>query len=157
MKRDEEGDITAFERGDVVWGVDPFKQDSVDDDDTGSTESGGVAPRPWLVVSTEAVPFHPDQYLCLTLTTRRWHENSIPLSADNWVEGGSPENSSIMPWSISAIQHKFLDTTGELVARLDSIPDEEVPENGYQGQLDSEVTADATQHVISYLEDSLGE
>lgn len=157
MKRYNEGDIIAFERGDIVWGVDPFKQDSLGDNDTAPAESGGVAPRPWLVISTEAVPFHPDQYLCLTLTTRTWHEDSISLSADSWVEGGAPGDSSIMPWSISAIQHKFLDTTGELVARLDSIPDEEVPDNGYQGHLDSEVTAEATRRVIGYLEDSLGE
>jgi len=93
MRRDADGEIVAFERGDVVWGVDPFKQDS-----HGTTESpdGGVAPRPWLVISTEAVPFHPEQYLCLTLTTRTWHEDAIPLAADDWVAGGAPAESSIL-------------------------------------------------------------
>ncbi|MFC7156174.1 hypothetical protein ACFQPA_12045 [Halomarina halobia] len=94
--RDAEGEIAEFERGDVVWGVDPFKQDPITDPEV-SPDGGGVAPRPWLIVSTEAVPFHPDQYLCLTLTTRTWHGASIPLSAESWAEGGAPEGSSIMP------------------------------------------------------------
>ncbi|TMT80433.1 type II toxin-antitoxin system PemK/MazF family toxin [Haloterrigena sp. H1] len=143
-----------FERGDVVWGVDPFKQDS-DLDSESSRDDGGVAPRPWLIISTDSVPFHPEQYLCLTLTTRTWHDESTPLSAESWVEGGAPERSSIMPWSISAIQHRFLDTTGDLVARLDSIPDDDVPADGYQGQLTKEVTAEATQQVVNYLEATL--
>ncbi|MFC4246125.1 hypothetical protein ACFOZ7_03825 [Natribaculum luteum] len=154
MKRDAEGEVIEFERGDVVWGVDPFKQDS-DMHSESSHDDGGVAPRPWLIISTDAVPFHPEQYLCLTLTTRTWHDESIPLSAESWVEGGAPEGSSIMPWSISAIQHRFLDTTGDLVARLDSIPDDEVPENGYQGHLTDEVTTEATEQVVTYLEATL--
>lgn len=74
-------------------------------------------------MSTHAVPYHPEQYLCFTLTTKTWYESAIPLTQDCWVEGGSPANTSIMPWSISAIKHDYLDTTGELVARLDhSLP-----------------------------------
>lgn len=154
MKRNAEGEIVEFERGDVVWGVDPFKQDSATNSDS-SRDDGGVAPRPWLIISTDAVPFHPEQYLCLTLTTRTWHDESIPLSAENWVEGGAPEGSSIMPWSISTIQHRFLDTTGDLVARLDSIPDDDIPADGYQGRLTEDVTAEATQQVVTYLEATL--
>lgn len=154
MKRDADGEIIVFERGDVVWGVDPFKQDSAANHET-SLDDGGVASRPWLVISTDAVPFHPEQYLCLTLTTRTWHDESIPLSAESRVEGGAPEGSSIMPWSISAIQHRFLDATGDLVARLDNIPDNDVPEEGYQGQLTEGVTAEATQQVVTYLEGTL--
>ena len=60
-----------------------------------------------------------------------------------------------MPWSISTIQHRFLDTTGDLVARLDSIPDDEVPEDGYQGHLTDEVTTEATEQVVTYLEATL--
>jgi len=154
MKRDAEGEIVEFERGDVVWGVDPFKQDSATNSDL-SRDDRGVAPRPWLIISTDAVPFHPEQYLCLTLTTRTWHDESIPLSAESWVEGGAPEGASIMPWSMSAIQHRFLDTTGDLVTRLDSIPDDEVPEDGYQGHLTDEVTTEATEQIVTYLEATL--
>lgn len=154
MKRDADGEIIVFERGDVVWGVDPFKQDLTTNHET-SLGDGGVTPRPWLIISTDAVPFHPEQYICLTLTTRTWHDESIPLSAEDWVEGGSPEGSSIMPWSIAAIQQRFLDTTGDLVARLDSIPDNDVPRDGYQGQLAEDVTAEATRKVIAYFEETL--
>ncbi len=50
-------DRPIFERGDVVYGDDPFKTDE--------------AARPWLVVSNhEGRPFHGEQYLALTLTTR---------------------------------------------------------------------------------------
>ncbi len=87
MKRDSDGEIIAFERGDVVRGVDPFKQDLATNHET-SLDDGGVTPRPWLIISTDAVSFHPEQYICLTLTTRTWHDESIPLAAEDWVEGG---------------------------------------------------------------------
>lgn len=60
-----------------------------------------------------------------------------------------------MPWSISTVQHRFLDTTDDLVTRLDSIPDNDVPANGYQGQLTEEVTAEATPQVVTYREATL--
>lgn len=156
MKRDDGGDIVAFERGDVVWGIDPFKQDPFSDDQP-QGDDDGVAPRPWLVISTEAVPFHPEQYLCVTLTTRTWHEDSIPLTETSWEEGGAPEETSIMPWSVSAIQHEFLDTTGELMVRLGAIPDDEIPENGYQGQLKPDLVNAVTRQLIEYLDDSLAD
>ncbi|WP_162993857.1 hypothetical protein [Halalkalicoccus subterraneus] len=56
---------------------------------------------------------------------------------------------------ISAIQQRFLDTTGDLIARLDSISDNDVPRNGYQGQLTEDVTAEATRKVIAYFEETL--
>jgi hypothetical protein len=152
MKRDPDGEIRVFERGDVVWGIDPFKQDSAGDSDS-DREDGSIAPRPWLIISTPSVPFHPEQYLCLTLTTRDWHDDSIPLGPEDWTEGGAPSTSSIMPWSIVVIQHEFLDTTGGLVARLDGIPDD--PEDGYQGHLTEAITARATHRVIGYLEETL--
>lgn len=155
MKRDDEGAIVAFDRGDVVWGIDPFKQEQGDDDDQLTGETDGVAPRPWLVSSTDAVPFHPEQYLCLTLTTRTWHDDSIPVATADWKEGGAPKDTSIMPWSIAAIQHEFLDTTGELVEQLNDIPDDEVPDNGYQGQLKPSIVNKATRRLIDYLDESL--
>lgn len=79
MKRGPDGEIREFERGDVVWGIDPFKQDSVSNPDS-HRDDGRIAPRPWLVISTGSIPFHPEQYLCLTLTTRTWHDDSIPLT-----------------------------------------------------------------------------
>lgn len=46
-------------------------------------------------------------------------------------------------------------TTGDLVARLDSIPDNDIPRDGYQGQLAEDVTAEATRKVIAYFEETL--
>lgn len=155
MKRDGEGNIVAFERGDVVWGIDPFKQDPLIDDDLPTDENDGVAPRPWLIIGNESVPFYPDQYLCVTLTTRTWHEESIPVSETSWEEGGAPKETALVPWSVSAIQHEFLDTRGELVARLDAIPDDEIPENGYQGRLRADIVNTATRTLIEYLDESL--
>ncbi|MFB6084194.1 MAG: hypothetical protein ABEJ94_08120 [Halorientalis sp.] len=80
----------------MVWGIDPFKQDSTVNDDPAHRNSG-VAPRPWLVISTESVPFHPEQYLCVTLTTRTWHDESIPIPEDGWVDGGAPTETAVMP------------------------------------------------------------
>jgi mRNA-degrading endonuclease toxin of MazEF toxin-antitoxin module len=46
-----------FERGDVVYGDDPFK--------------GEEDARPWLILSNhEGRPFHGDQYIAVTLTPR---------------------------------------------------------------------------------------
>lgn len=150
MTRDTDGEISEFERGDVVWGIDPVNRDPAGDDAT-SADDAALVPRPWLVISTDVVPFHPDQYLCLTLPTRTWHADSIPLTSEDWREGGAPADSSIMPWSISAIKHEFLDTTGELVAPLEHVS-EDAPEDGYQGHLTAEITAEATRTVIEYLQ-----
>jgi hypothetical protein len=125
------------------------------DDDPPTDENNRVAPRPWLIIGDESVPFYPDQYLCMTLTTRTWHEESIPISDASWEEGGAPKETYIMPWSVSAIQHKFLDTAGELMTRLDVVPEDEVPENGYQGRLEPDIVNTATRSLIEYLDVSL--
>lgn len=146
MKRDGD-EIVAFDRGDVVWGIDPFKSN-----DGGS----GIVPRPWVVISDESVPFHPEQYRCVTLTSRTWHERSIPIDDDDWLEGGAPETSAILPWSVSAIKHDLLDTTGELVAAIDGGPSDGIKRSdGYQGCLKRSVLDDATNHLVGYLEGTL--
>lgn len=152
MIRDAEEGIARFERGDVVWGIDPFKRDSDGNEDDDGT--GGLVPRPWLVISTQSVPFHPEQYLCLTLTTRTWHDEAIPIPRSGWVVGGAPESTSVLPWSVAAIKHDLLDTTGELVARLDiSAVDE--PQNGFQGRLEHDLVDAVTRRLIGYLEGTL--
>lgn len=153
MRRDGDGSVAEFERGDVVWGIDPFKQDSAVGDER-ADRSSGVAPRPWLVVSTEAVPFHPEQYLCVTLTTRTWHDESVPIPEDGWIDGGAPEGTAVMPWTVTAVKHEYLDTTGELVDRLDS-PDDEVTGDGYQGRLRPDIVDTVTETLVAYLGASL--
>lgn len=85
----------SYERGDVVAAIDPFKDDS-----TG---------RPFLVINRPDTPFHGEQYIALSLTTRTWHDDRIQLHADDWVAGETPEPSSIMPWSVNAIQTDWID------------------------------------------------
>lgn len=69
-----------FERGDVVYGDDPFKTDE--------------AARPWLVVSNhEGRPFHGEQYLALTLPTRSWMDGLVEIPEQAWIRGGTPVTS----------------------------------------------------------------
>lgn len=79
-----------FERGDVVLGTDPFK--------------GGVAARPWLIVSNhEGRPFHGEQYIALTLTTKTWLDGLVEIPEAWWVEGGTPAESRIVPRGVQSI------------------------------------------------------
>lgn len=79
-----------FEPGDVVYGADPF--------------NGEIASRPWLVISNhEGRPFHGDQYIVVTLTTKSWMDDLIPVEDESWVYGGTPEQSRIVPWGVQSI------------------------------------------------------
>ena len=85
-----------WERGDVVVATDPFS----DADARG---------RPFLVINNESMPFHGEQYIALSLTTRTWHDERIPLDEEHWREGGAPKSSSVIPWSVNAIKPKWID------------------------------------------------
>lgn len=64
----------VYERGDIVYGADPFKGDD--------------AGRPWLVISNHADrPFHGEQYLVVTLTTKSWLDGLVEIPDP----GGSKE------------------------------------------------------------------
>lgn len=85
-----------FERGDVVYGDDPFK--NADDS------------RPWLILSNhEGRPFHGEQYIALTLTTKSWMDGLIDIPEKGWVRGGMPEESRIVPWGVQSIDHEDVD------------------------------------------------
>ncbi|WP_436929916.1 type II toxin-antitoxin system PemK/MazF family toxin [Halosimplex halobium] len=77
----------TLERGDVVAVSDPF-----DDNET----------RPFVVVNTDDHPFHGQQYVALMLTTRTWFDGTIPLSDGDFVEGGVPDDSSVVPWGVAS-------------------------------------------------------
>lgn len=156
MIRDEEGRISRFERGDVVWGIDPFNRDFDGAEQGGATDgSDGIAPRPWLVLSTDAVPFHPEQYLCVSLTSRTWHDETIPILASDWAVGGAPAATSVMPWSVAAIKHELLVLTGELTPGLDLPAVDELP-NGFQGRLKLPVVDEVTRRLVGYLKGTIG-
>jgi mRNA interferase MazF len=73
-----------FERGDVVYGDDPFK----DDEDA----------RPWLILSNhDGRPFHGEQYIALTLTSKSWMDGLIDIPGESWRRGGTPAESRIVP------------------------------------------------------------
>jgi hypothetical protein len=107
------------ERGDVVVATDPFKDES-----TG---------RPFLVVGRDDTPFHGEQYIALALTTRTWHDERIALKEGYWVDGGAPESSSIMPWSVNAVKSEWIAYR--------------------QGTLHKDVVDRAVDRVVSYIED----
>ena len=85
-----------YEPGDVVFGDDPYK--------------GDEAARPWLLVSNhEGRPFHGDQYIGLSLTTRSWLDGLIEIDESAWVHGGTPEKSRIVPWAVQSIASSDID------------------------------------------------
>lgn len=85
-----------FDRGDVVYGDDPFK----------SEEDA----RPWLILSNhEGRPFHGEQYIALTLTSKSWMDGLIPIPEESWVRGGTPDESRLVPWAVQSIARKDID------------------------------------------------
>ncbi|MEE6209164.1 type II toxin-antitoxin system PemK/MazF family toxin [Salarchaeum sp. III] len=79
-----------YARGDVVYGTDPFKR--------------RAAGRPWLVLSNHSGrPFHGDQYIAVTLTTRSWLDGLLDIPASSWVRGGTPEPSRVVPWGVQSL------------------------------------------------------
>lgn len=63
----------------------------------------GTTERPSPVVSTEAHPFHGEEYVALGVTTREQNE----ALDDEWVMGSTstPERSYVNPWSLVTIKH----------------------------------------------------
>ncbi|WP_281194431.1 type II toxin-antitoxin system PemK/MazF family toxin [Halorubrum sp. F4] len=92
----EEEASPIFERGDVVYGDDPF--------------NGEEDARPWLVLSNhEERPFHGEQYIAVTLTTRSWMDDFIGIPEKSWVRGGTPDESRIVPWGVQSIDYEDID------------------------------------------------
>ena len=113
---DEE--TVIFERGDVVYGADPF--------------NGEKAARPWLILSNHIDrPFHGEQYIALTLTTKSWMDGLIELPEESWRRGGTPEESRIVPWAVQSIAHEDLDF--------------------WQGRLDGDVVDQAVASLVEEL------
>jgi hypothetical protein len=85
-----------FERGDVVYGADPFK--------------GEADARPWLILSNhEGRPFHGEQYIALTLTSKSWMDGLINIPEEGWLRGGMPDESRIVPWGVQSIDDEDID------------------------------------------------
>jgi len=84
-----------YDRGDVVFGVDPF--------------DNGKNARPWLIVSDDSHPFYGEQYVALTLTSKTWYDDGFALRDRDWIRGGMPENSKVMTWGFGSPSHDDLD------------------------------------------------
>jgi len=85
-----------FERGDVVYGADPFK--------------GDADARPWLVLSNHGGrPFHGEQYIAVTLTSKSWMDGLIDIPEERWLRGSTPDESRIVPWGVQSIDHEDID------------------------------------------------
>ena len=80
-----------FLAGDVVWAPDPYR--------TGSN------PRPWLVLSADAVPYQGEEYICAGLTLSDLPAN-IAVTESDWVAGANPNKLSYCsPWVLATIKH----------------------------------------------------
>lgn len=112
-------DSPVYEPGDVVYGADPYK--------------GEEAGRPWLIISNhEGKPFHGDQYIGLSLTTRTWMDGLIEIDAQEWVEGGTPRESRIVPWAVQSISSSDIDY--------------------WQGRLSEQRVTEAVELLVDYIE-----
>lgn len=92
----DDGDKPIFERGDVVYGDDPFKE--------------AEQSRPWVILTNhEGRPFHGEQYIALTLTSQSWMDGLVDIPKSSWLRGGTPDESRIVPWGVQSIDHQDID------------------------------------------------
>ena len=111
-------DTPIYQRGDVVYGDDPYK--------------GDEDARPWLIISNhDGTPFHGDQYIALSLTTKTWMDGLIDIDEEAWIRGGTPADSRLIPWAVQSISSDDIDY--------------------WQGRLVERTVTTATEFLIDYL------
>ncbi|MDZ7730795.1 MAG: hypothetical protein U5K37_07585 [Natrialbaceae archaeon] len=49
------------------------------------------------------MPFHGEQYILLTLSSKTWHDDRLPIEDTDLLEGMLPQESSILPWAVTSI------------------------------------------------------
>ena len=79
-----------FERGDMVWGPDPFKT--------------ADQPRPWLLSNNDEHPFGDQEYTVATLTTTE-RDEALVIESDDWVRGEPTRQSYVSPWTVNTLKH----------------------------------------------------
>lgn len=86
-------DDEAFDRADVVWAPDPFRD--------------GSNPRLWLVLAGDSLPYAGQEYVCAALTT-----SDLPANVevgDAWVVGRNPRVTSYCsPWVLATVKHRAI-------------------------------------------------
>ncbi|EMA41565.1 type II toxin-antitoxin system PemK/MazF family toxin [Halococcus hamelinensis] len=109
----------TYQRGDVIWAVDPYRS--------------GSNSRPWVLISNDSLPYADSEYIAMILTTKS-HPGNRRLTASDWEYGGSPRTSYISPWTVGTIKH---DQTRTVQGRLGVGVVEEVV-----GELESYIEAE---------------
>ena len=83
-----------FIAGDVVWAPDPYRS--------------GSNPRPWLVLSADAIPYRGEEYICAGLTLSDLPAN-VAVTESNWLTGGDPDKQSYCsPWVLTTVKHDVI-------------------------------------------------
>ena len=114
--------MLMVDRGTVVWAPDPFK-----------TETGN--PRPWLVVSSEQMPYSREESIAVAFTTQSHHAGSFAVPSEAWVRGEPGQQSYVLPWTVATLK-------------------DDLHVVGTQGSVIEEFTEQVTMATISYLEGS---
>jgi len=110
-------------RGDVVWVEDPFGFDAGDGPDEPTD-------HPYLIISTDAHPFHGSEYLAMLVTTTE-REEAIGIQPGDWKHGSLSKPSYISAWTVVTVKDSEL--------------------FGYQGQLEASVVDTAVQQLPPYV------
>jgi mRNA-degrading endonuclease toxin of MazEF toxin-antitoxin module len=92
---DETPAFDDLQRGHVVLAPDPFNADE-------------NATRPWVVVNRPNHPFDGEQYVVLSLTTRTWYDERVPLTDEDYVHRRAPEDSSIVPHAPASLGPRLI-------------------------------------------------
>jgi len=50
-----------------------------------------------ILSNHEGRPFHGEQYIALTLTSKSWMDGLIDIHEESWLRGGTPDESRIVP------------------------------------------------------------
>lgn len=79
------------ERGDVIWAPDPFAADEAN-------------PRPWLVISTDRMPYADEESIGVALTTQSHHPGSFGVASTAWNSGEPSTASYVLPWTVATLK-----------------------------------------------------
>jgi hypothetical protein len=118
----------SYQRGDVVWTTDPFKQ-------------GVEMERLWLIVSSDAHPFYGEQYIGLGVTTTP-RLISHPLRDEYWTAGGTPKPSYVAPWAVHSPRQEDIQPP----SNYDEI------DNPWQGTLKQSFVDDVVDELGIYIQ-----
>lgn len=112
---------SVLERGGVIWAPDPF-----------SSENQDKNPRPWLVISTEKVPYPQEECIALALTTQSHHPGSIGITPGDWITGNPDKDSYVLTWTPATLKM-------------------EIHVVGTQGKVRDDFVDKVTEKTVSYI------